>query len=65
MDSQHVEGSETLLKSGRQYYCHTFCSLGKEIMSKNSFLVVSEIFTLFVHMLTPDDKYLLSVKASA
>ena len=64
MDSQHVQMSETLLKSGRQYFCHIFLSLWTEIRSKNSFLVVSEILTLFVDILTPDDKYPLSVKAS-
>ena len=64
MDSQHVKGSETLLKSARQYFCHIFWSLWKEISSKNSVLVVSEILRLFVNILTPDDKYSLSVKAS-
>ena len=24
MNSQHVKGSETLLKSARQYFCHIF-----------------------------------------
>ena len=32
--------------------------------SKTSVLVVSEILRLFVNILTPDDKYSLSVKAS-
>ena len=36
----------------------------KKISSKNSFLVVSEILRLFVNILTPDEKYSLSVKAS-
>ena len=30
MDSQHVEGSKTLLKSARQYFCHIFCITLKE-----------------------------------
>ena len=67
MDSQHVKGfkgSESLLKSARQYFCHIFWSLWKKISSKNSFLEVSEILRLFVNILTPDDKYSLSVKAS-
>ena len=65
MDSQHVKGSETLLKSARQYFClFFFLSPWKEISSKNFVLVVSEILRLFVNILTPDDKYSLSVKAS-
>ena len=40
-----------------------FWSLGKEISSENSALLVSETLRLFVNILTPDDKYSLSVKA--
>ena len=64
MDSQHVKESETLLKSSRQYFCHIFWSFKKEITSKNSILVVSEILRLFVNILTHDGKYFLSVKLS-
>ena len=64
MDSQHVERSETLLKSKRQYFCYIFWSLLENISTKNSFLEVSEILRLFVNILTPDDLYSLSVKAS-
>ena len=64
MDSQHVEGSETQHKSARQYFCHIFWWLWKKLSSKNSFLIVSEILRLFVKILTPDDKYSLSVKGS-
>ena len=64
MDSQHVKGSKRLLKSARHYFCHFFWSLWKEISSKIFLLVVSEILRLFVKILTPDDKYSLSVKAS-
>ena len=64
MGSEHVKGSEKFLKSARQYFCDIFCSLWNEISSKNSILVVSEILKLFVNILTPDDKYSLSVKAS-
>ena len=34
------------------------------MISKNLFLVVYETLRLFVNILTPDDKYSLSVKAS-
>ena len=57
MDSQHVKGSERLLKSSRQYLCHIFWSLWKEISFKNYVLAVCEILGLFVNILTPDDKY--------
>ena len=63
MGSLHVKGSERLLKSARQYLCHIICSLWNKISSKNSVLVVSEILRLFVNILTPDEKYCLSVKA--
>ena len=64
MESQDVKESEILLKSARKYFCHIFWSLLKEISSKNSVLLVSEMLRLFVNILTPDDKYSLSVKAS-
>ena len=63
MHSQHVKLSERLLQSAR-YFCHIFLSLSKETISKISFFVVSGIFRLFVNILTPDDKYSPSVKAS-
>ena len=64
MDSEHAKGSETLHKSAGQYFCQIFWSLWKGITSANSVLVVSKILRLFVNILTPDDKYSLSVKAS-
>ena len=63
MDTQHVKGSQKLLKSATHYFRNIFLSLRKEISSKNSVLVVSEILRLFVNILTPNDKYSLSVKA--
>ena len=64
MESQHAKGSETLLKSPRQYVYYFFWSLWKKISSKKYLLEVSGILRLFVKILTPDDKYILSVKAS-
>ena len=64
MDSEHVKRSDTLLKSAQQYFCHIFRSLWKKISSKDSVLVVVIILRLFLNVLTPDDKYSLSVKAS-
>ena len=56
-DSQHFKGKETVL-------CYIFSSLGKKITSKNSFLEVLKMLRLFVYILTTDEKYCLSVKAS-
>ena len=64
MDSQHVKRSGTLVKSARQKFCHIFSSLSKKMSSKNSALIVSIILRRFVNILTPDDKYSLSVKVS-
>ena len=64
MDSQHVKRSEILLKSALQYSCHFFWSLWKKIHSKMFDLVVSEILRLFSNILTPNDKYSPSVKAT-
>ena len=64
MDSQRIKMSERLPKSARQYFSHIFCSMWNEVSSKNFVLVVSEILRLFVNILTPDEKYSLSVKAS-
>ena len=61
MDSQHVKGSETLLKSAREKFRQIFSSFSKKISSENAVSVVSEILRLFVNILTPDDKYSLSV----
>ena len=64
MDSQRVKMSKTFLYSAQQYFRHIFLLLWKKYSSKNSVLVVSEILRLFVNMLTPNEKYSLSVKAS-
>ena len=52
MDSKQAKGVETLHKSARQSFCHTFGSLWKEIGSKTSVLVVSETLRLFVNIVT-------------
>ena len=64
MRSQHVKGSKTLLKSPQQCFCQILWSLWKKNCSKNAVLEVSEILWLFFNILTPDEKYSLSVKAS-
>ena len=64
MDSQHVKGSETLLKFARQQFCHIFLLFWKNFNSRNALLVASEILRLFANILTPDDKYSLSLSLS-
>ena len=64
MDSEHVKGSETLLKSARKYFCAIFWSLSKKIRPVNAFLEVSEILRLFFSIVTTDNKYIHPVKAS-
>ena len=64
MDSEHGKESERLLESARHFFGHIFWSLWKEINLKVSVLAVSELLTHFLNILTPDDKYSLSVKAS-
>ena len=55
---------DCLNKSAGHLFCNLFWSHLNEISSENSVLVVSEILRLFVNILTPNDKYSLSVKAS-
>ena len=64
MESQHVSTSKRLLKSAHQYFCHIFWSLWKEISSKGSVLLVSEILRLLINILATYDKYSLLAKAS-
>ena len=64
MDSRPVKGTERLLKSAGLELCDIFWSLLKEISLKKSVLKVSGILRLFVNILTPDEKYSPSVKAS-
>ena len=64
MDSEHVKKAKTQHKSPSEYFCHIFWLLWKKKVSENLVLVISEILRMFVDILTPDDKYSLSVKAS-
>ena len=62
MDSQHVKGSERVPKSSQQCFGHIFWSLWTKISSKSPVLVVSEIFKLFVNILTPNESFLYELK---
>ena len=62
MGNQHVKGSKTLLKSAQQYFCHIFWPVWNKISSKKYVLVLSGILRIFVNIMTPHEKYSLSVK---
>ena len=64
MNSQHITGSKKLLISTPQYFHYIFWSFWNKIRSNTSFLEVSEILRLFLTIVTPDNKYIFSVKAS-
>ena len=64
MDSEYVKGSETLHKSSRQYFRHIFWSLWKNISSKSSVLVVSEILRLFFNNMLKGPKGCLNLHGS-
>ena len=55
--NQRVNGFETLPKLAPHHYFSIFPWIREKLSLKKSNLVTSEIFRLFVNMLTPDDKY--------
>ena len=61
--SQHVKGSETLLKLAWQCFSRIFWSVWTKIPSEDSVQLVPEKLRLFVNILTPEEKYSLYVKA--
>ena len=56
-DSQHVKGSQTLLKSAWDYFYHIFPSLSREMIWKIFPLLKFEIIGVFVNTLTADYMY--------
>ena len=56
-DSQHVKASETLGKSAREHFYHSFSSLWEEMIWERSPLVKFVILVVFVNIGTADDKY--------
>ena len=55
--NQRVNRFETLLKSTRHHYFPLFPRIRDKLSWKQSALVTSEIFRLFVNTLTPHEKY--------
>ena len=58
-DSQHNEGSETLLKCAAQHVYQIFLSLWEKLSWKMSLFFISRILALFFITLTADGKYSL------
>ena len=56
-DSQHVEGSQTLVKSVWEHFHQIFSSLWEKLIWKISPLVIREILVAFSKALTANDKY--------
>ena len=56
-DSQHVKGSQTLVKSSWQHFYHIFTSLCWEMIRKISPLFKFENIRLFLNTWTADYKY--------
>ena len=56
-DSQHVQGSQTFVKSSWKSYYHIFSSLWGEMMWETFSLLKFEILGVFVNTWTADYKY--------
>ena len=58
-NSQHVKGSQTLLKSARQQFYRLLSSLRRKWSWKISLLLIFKVLGLFLCTLSADDKYSL------
>ena len=58
-DSQHLKGSQTLVKSAWENFYHTFSSLWGTLFRKISPLLICEVLGVFVNTLTDNGKYSL------
>ena len=56
-NSQHVKGSQRLLKSARQHFHHIFSSLWCKCSCKMPLVVIFEILGLLFNILTADNNY--------
>ena len=56
-DSQHVKGSQTLVKCPWENFYHIFSTLWGEMIGKISLLLKFEIIGVFVNILTVDYKH--------
>ena len=58
-NSQHVKGTQTLVKCTRQHLYHIFPSILGKLGCKMSLLVICKILGLFFNTLTVNEKYFL------
>ena len=58
-NSQHVKGTQTLVKCTRQYLYHIFPSILGKLSYKMSLLVICKMLGLFFNTLTVNEKYFL------
>ena len=58
-DSQHVKGSQTLLKCPNKYFYPFFWSIRQKLSCKTCLLVISEILGLCANTLTANGRYSL------
>ena len=61
-DCQHVEGSQTLLKSVRLHFYHIISSFWEKLSWKMCFLMIFEILGLFLNILIAGDRYSLLMR---
>ena len=58
-DKQHSKGDQTLVKSKRNHLYQIYRSLWRQVSWKKSLLVLCKVLTMFVNILTTDDKRFL------
>ena len=58
-DKQYGKRFQTLLKSARQHFYHTYWSISKKVSWKKSLLVICKILWLFLNTLTVNGMYSL------
>ena len=58
-EEQHGKRDQTLLKSKPHHFYHIYCSLWRQLSWRKSLLVICKFLTMFVNILTADDKYSL------
>ena len=58
-DKWHSKGDQILVKSKRNHLYQIYRSLWRQVSWKKSLLVLCKVFTMFVNILTADDKRFL------
>ena len=58
-DNWHSKGDQILVKSKRNHLYQIYRSLWRQVSWKKSLLVLCKVLTMFVNILTADDKHFL------